>query len=313
VGLNRLTPGAPLLLMIAANMPDVDILAWADGPVSYLQHHRGWSHSLAAIPLLATLPVAIAQALTRKRVRLLAAYLAALIGVASHVALDATNVYGVRLLLPFSSAWFRLDAHHILDVWIWLVLLLSFAAPWLSRLVSSEIGARPESPYPGRVLPAAALVFLLVYTGGKVALHERALLVLESRLYEDAVPRRTAAFPQSANPFRWNGIVESDRSYLLFDLNLLGAFDPDGGRLLYKPAAEPAIRAAGRLPVFRELLAFVQFPYWRVTPAEPDGWQRVEAMDLRFGPPSDPRFIATAILDPGGRVQQAWFEFGIRR
>ncbi|MCC6859942.1 MAG: metal-dependent hydrolase [Bryobacterales bacterium] len=312
-GLNRLTPGAPLLLMAAANMPDIDILAWAGGPLSYLELHRGWSHSLMAIPLLATLPAALTQALSRRRVRLRAAYLAALAGVASHVALDATNAWGVRLLSPFSGAWFRLDAHSLLDVWIWLALLISVAAPWLSRLVGSEIGARPRAAYPGRVLPIAALSFLVLYTGLKVALHERAVLVLDSRLYEDAVPRQTAAFPQPGNPFRWNGVVESDTAYHLFDLNLLGSFDPAGGRLLYKPQIDPAIAAAGRLPVFQGLLEFAQFPYWRVTPAQPDGWQRVEAMDLRFGQPAEPRFLATALLDPRHRVQRAWFEFGLRR
>ena len=48
-------------------------------------------------------------------------YLACLLGVLSHLALDLTNVYGVRLLLPFSSRWLRLDMTDIVDPWILLI------------------------------------------------------------------------------------------------------------------------------------------------------------------------------------------------
>ena len=65
------------------------------------------------------------------------AYLVSLIGVASHLALDLTNVYGVRLLLPFSDRWLRLDLNSILDPWIMAALLLAVLAPALSKLVDA--------------------------------------------------------------------------------------------------------------------------------------------------------------------------------
>jgi len=37
---------------------------------------------------------------------------------------------------------------------------------------------------------------------------------------------------------------------------------------------------------------------------------RVEAMDLRFGDPHSPAFVATAIVDANQRVMRAWFQFG---
>ena len=50
-----------------------------------------------------------------------------------------TNVYGVRLLLPFSSRWLHLDMTEIIDPWILLIFVLAVAAPALSGLVTSEI------------------------------------------------------------------------------------------------------------------------------------------------------------------------------
>ena len=80
----------------------------------------------------------------RRPLRWTGAYLISAIGVASHLALDSTNIYGVRLLLPFSARWFHLDITSVIDIWIWAMILLALAAPLISRLVSSEIGAKTQ-------------------------------------------------------------------------------------------------------------------------------------------------------------------------
>ena len=68
----------------------------------------------------------------------------ALIGVASHLLLDWTNVYGIRLLFPFSSQWFHLDLINLFDLIVWVVLLLAWLGPLMGKLVSGEIGAKRE-------------------------------------------------------------------------------------------------------------------------------------------------------------------------
>ena len=47
--------------------------------------------------------------------------LLALIGCLTHPALDWLNVYGIRLLEPFSSRWFYGDTLFIIDVWLWAI------------------------------------------------------------------------------------------------------------------------------------------------------------------------------------------------
>src|ERR1700761_1053944 len=108
-GLNRLTPGATAILLLSANAPDIDVLAAAGGSLNYLRYHRHLTHSLAALPVLALLVVLLVRIAGRSPIQWAGAFLAAAAGIGSHLLLDYTNMYGIRLLLPFSDSWQRLD------------------------------------------------------------------------------------------------------------------------------------------------------------------------------------------------------------
>lgn len=100
-GLQRFCPRAVWLLVLAANAPDGDIIFAGQGGFSYLQHHRGYTHSLLGAPLMAALTVLVIAGVFRERLPWLRAWLLCLLGLASHLLLDWTNSYGIRLLLPF--------------------------------------------------------------------------------------------------------------------------------------------------------------------------------------------------------------------
>lgn len=312
-GLYRMTPYAGPILILAANAPDMDIAAALGGGLNYLHFHRHLTHSIALLPLVALLPVLVVRLFARRPLNWRGAYLISAIGVASHLALDSTNVYGVRLLLPFSARWFHLDITSVVDLWIWVAILLSLGATAISRLVSSEIGAQ-ERGAPGRRFAIAALLFLVLYNGAHAVLHSRAQAMLEARLYQGAAPLRVAAFPDALNPWRFRGLVETAEFFSLQDLNLRAEFDPNGGRIFYKPEPSPALDAARRTKTFQIFLDFAQYPYWRTLPlSEPENAVSVEAMDLRFGSPLNPGFVATAVLNSRMEVVRAWFTFGTPR
>lgn len=315
IGLKRWTPRAMPILLLAANAPDIDILTAAGGPLNYLHFHRHLTHSLAAMPLMAILPVLLVRWAGRKPVRWLGAWLAALAAVATHLLLDYTNMYGIRLLLPFSGDWLRLDLTSVIDLWIWAVLLLSVAGPFVSRLVGSEIGSRAARPaHYGRGFAWFALAFLLLYNCGRGVLHARAVAVLDSRLYEQTAPLRVAALPNAANPLLWRGIVETRDFYAVEDFNLAGEFDPTRAAVFRKPGPDAAMEAAARTEAFRRFADFSQFPLWRVSPAsEPENGRTVELLDMRFGTPREPGFVATALVDERNRVLKSSFSFGAAR
>ena len=143
-------------------------------------------------------------------------------------------------------------------------------------------------------------------------LHARAVAALESRLYEGAVTTRVAALPGPANPMRWQGLADTGDFYAVESVDLLAGLDPTRALILYKPPPDAAIEAARRTPAFQEFERFSQFPLWRVSPAPDlaDG-RMVQLTDLRFGTPSAPGFIATAILDARLKPVRAWFAWGI--
>jgi inner membrane protein len=258
-------------------------------------------------PVMALLPLLLVRLAARKPIEWKKAYLISLIGVASHLALDLTNVYGVRLLLPFSARWLRLDITSVIDPWIWAVFLLAVIGPALSKLIGSEIGERSR---PSRTPAIVALSFLALYNCARAVIHERAIATVDSRIYNGAPPRRVAAFPRAYNPFVWRGLVEGDSFYSLVDVNVLDIFDPTDRSVFYFPDERDAIRVARQTEVFRDFLAFSQFPVWTVTPiSEPANGFRIEVSDLRFGTSPGQGFTATAILNSQLQVVHTSFQF----
>ncbi len=298
-GLNRFSPRATLILIVAANLPDIDIVSGILGPITYLDYHRGLTHSLALLPLMALFPALLAMGLARSRAGFLGAYLLSLIGVASHLLLDWTNSYGIRLLLPFSGEWLHADLNAIVDVWLWAFLLLAFLGPLLGRLVSSEIGAKPGS---GQGLAIFALSCFLIYDYGRYLAHQRALAALDSRIYDGVSSRRVAAFPDMFSPLKWTGWVETETSFLRFDMNQLFPFDPAASTRVYKPASPAFIDMVRGNETFRVFRKFAIYPMWSVSPAaEPEGATQVELRDQRFP------FVATAVIS--GQSVKVSFHF----
>jgi len=298
-GLNRLTPRATAILLISTNIPDIDIVALAGGGINYLHWHRYWTHALVVAPLLALATVIIVRLFGRKPLPWFAATFVAFLGVVSHLLLDWTNQYGIRLLLPFSGERYRLDNAMLFDLWIYAFFAVCLFAPLLGRLVGGEIGARPK-PSSGQGWAILALVFLCLYFAGRGVIHGRLVEVLNARTSDGSEPIRVAAFPRSSSPFVWSGVVETSSAWHVYTMNaLVGTFDPESGRTLYKPEKNAAIEAAAETPAFREFAQFALFPLWQAVPSsEAENGTQVDLIDLRFS------FHCRAIVDAQNRVRR---------
>jgi len=134
--------------------------------------------------------------------------------------------------------------------------------------------------------------------------------MLDSRIYDGSPPRRVAAFPDTFNPFAWRGVVQGASSYTLLDVNVREPFDPMLGTSFYQPNDNAVIRIASATEAFRVFLDFSQYPVWTIAPElDQPGGLRVQMVDLRFGTPREPGFMAVAILDEQSRVVRSWFSF----
>jgi inner membrane protein len=309
-GLNRLTPRATLLLLLSANIPDIDIAALGKSQFAYLEAHRGLTHSLVALPILAALCVALTAAIYRQRLPWFQAWLAAAIGVASHLLLDLTNSYGIRLLTPFSRQWFHLDINALTDGPILAALAVAAVWPWLSSLVSGEIGEARKST--GQGIAVAVLLLCCGFEVGRYTLHRRALAQLESRLYAGAPALQVAALPTAMNPFHWRGLVQTQAAWLAFNFTTLSQLNTESARTFFRAPPSEAIAAAQRTAEFSYFLYFARFPVWSVQPvavSAGDG-KRVDVTDLRFGEPGRGDFHCVALVNANGGILGSWFTFG---
>ena len=130
-GLEKLSPCATVLCLLAANAPDADIIVLAFGDRwDFLQHHRGITHAIVGVVALAILLPLIFYSVDRvwsrfrnrpPAVRLQGLMLASFIVSATHPLLDWTNNYGIRFLLPWSQKWSYGDLVFIVDPYLWLI------------------------------------------------------------------------------------------------------------------------------------------------------------------------------------------------
>jgi inner membrane protein len=189
-GLDKLSPGATTLCVLAANAPDVDIVVLlTSGRWPFLHHHRGITHSIVGCLVLSVLlPLSfyagdqiISRLKKRKpQVRLGGLMLASVLVTATHPLLDWTNNYGMRFLLPWNPRWWYGDFAFVIDPFIWLCLgsaafllttkttikktlwiLLGVIASYLV-LIASSTQAREGNLIPLRVMWVVVIVALVV-------------------------------------------------------------------------------------------------------------------------------------------------------
>ena len=264
-GLNKRTALATSTLVIANNLPDIDVGVFATNTLA-MSFRRGWTHGVLA---QLTLPIALTGAMLiydryRKKTSpddradakqlLLLSY----VGVLLHVFMDWTNSYGVRLLMPFSERWFYGDALYIVDPWLYLTLGLAW---WLGR----------KHTRAARIGVALAAIYVLTMVGSNViARREVASGLARAGRPADS---RFMVTPVVVNPFRREVVIDVGDRYekgnLWFDP--LPHFRPAGfGIEKGFDAAE--VQPALATPLARAFLRWSRFPFVQVNPSERGVW-----------------------------------------
>jgi len=333
-GAGRGMPGAALTLVLASNVPDIDIVAAFDGgTVAYLAAHRGASHGVAASVGLGALVAAVVtgalwvrgrwrgEPLARPRAVLLRTWALAVLGVLLHIAMDVPTSYGTRVLAPFTGTWYALDWLPIIDVYLWAVLVAGIAWGHFRRG-----GARRSALV---VLTLVAVNYAL--RGG---LHELALadaasatargvsspcaarptLVRHPSVIEASIAGpdsciQAAALPTFLSPLTWRTIRQYPGGYELSERDLFDAAPTD--RIVWIPSESgPLVARARATAIGRVFLDFARFPAARVVQSGPQE-AVVRIADVRFAghpvgwdPDARPRgfFVMTVTLRRDGGV-----------
>ncbi|HEY7913058.1 MAG TPA: metal-dependent hydrolase [Blastocatellia bacterium] len=187
-GLERATPLATTALVVSSNLPDIDVITGTGGTIAYLNHHRGFTHSLVGLALLSLVLTFVLAWVDRKfrlrrdpfrrPLRPVIIFAISYLGGLGHLLMDFTNNYGVRPLIPFSDRWFYGDIIFVVDPWIWLI--LGSAAVWLTTVDPGRAAVLP------RLFIALRLIFWIVVGAGTALVIALALREPAGRL--DPVP-----------------------------------------------------------------------------------------------------------------------------
>ncbi|MDX2182019.1 MAG: hypothetical protein SFV18_20665 [Bryobacteraceae bacterium] len=170
-----------------------------------------------------------------------------------------------------------LDPFPVPDPWIGVIAFLCVAAPLLSRLVGSEIGApRRSSSAPWVV----GLGLIAIWCGVRYVCHTRAIATLEARVYEGRAPKRVAAIPDAWNPLAFRGLVETPALIQEVPVELWSQFDPEAGETYYPPEERAAIEKFEQTAEFARARG-MRWPVTQVIPVE-NAWE-VTRRDLRSG------------------------------
>ncbi len=296
-GLKRFTPRGMATLMIASNLPDVDVLVFATDtlPMSF---RRGWTHGVLAMAVLPAAFAGVMYLLDRarsgaapgapaaSRANLRGLLILSYLGIWVHVFMDFLNSYGVRLLMPFSERWFYGDALYIVDP----ILYLVFTAAIVMGRQQARRGGRPYRV--PRIGVAIAAVYMLVMLGSNFW----ARGVVHAGLTRAGQPADTRFMvtPVIFNPFRREVLIDVggryEKGFVWFEPT--PHFRPAGYGVDVN-ADHPLARVAAQTPAGRGYLRWSRFPFFVVQRVSPP---RVQLNDYRYaGPGGRETWLATTV------------------
>ncbi len=320
-GLERKSPLALPILLIGANLPDAEVVRNLFGG-NYLESHRGISHAPVGILGLSFVLAGAfwlyerrRPATSGRRTKFWLLWGIALAGLATHPFLDYLNDYGIRPLLPFSSAKYYGDLLTLINPWVWLIFgcalfLLTQSRfgriAWLTLgIVCAVVVCAGWSLFEGLLwivsLAAAlwlgrlaqrrrfnpgvvALATFLLFLGGVEWAHESVRRSAE-RLGPGLVPRRVekiSVLPGRPGSIRsWTVVMETAREYYIADVGLQDwGKRPPRFEEYDKNLDNTYYQLARQDPAVAVLIDFARFP--AVTVESTHGSHTVILRDLRY-------------------------------
>lgn len=185
----------------AAGMaPDLDVLIQSPtDPLLFLEFHRHFTHALVFIPVGALIVAGALYRLVRDRLSFSQAYLACLLGYATHGLLDACTSYGTQLFWPFADTRVAWNNVSVVDPF--------FTLPLLALVIVAYRTRRPAATFAG-------IAWALAYLAFGVVQMERAYTVAEA--LADArghTANRLTMKASFGNLLVWKSIYEHNGRY----------------------------------------------------------------------------------------------------
>jgi inner membrane protein len=255
------------LLVVCANLPDIDVLfSLFGGRLFSLQHHRGITHSFFFAPVFASLPATVFYVVGKLRnFKLL--WLTAFLGLVIHIFFDLVTPFGTEIFLPFSATRYSLDWMFIIDP--------IFTALLGLPLLFGKIFQRKR-----KVIALGGGLLVVLYLSMEMISHTSAYNRMERELHDrNIAAMKISALPQPLSIFRWMGLAQTEDGVAQTFFSVLGGSDSLSFAKYENPKDEFVLKALGT-DTGKWYTAFARHPWIRSFQEE--NHHVVEFRDLQF-------------------------------
>lgn len=297
----------------AAAAPDLDVffphifraMGLSDDSLSVAWRHRGITHSLLFVPLMALAGAGLwwwvgglvrrlkspplSAENPRPAFKLLFACL--LVAMLTHPVLDVCTSYGTQLLSPLNDYRFAIDAIGIVDIIFTPLLIVTLVACWILNRKSATAGRRAA-----RVGLALAAMYLLAgFSAGRYLEHH----------YAEPGISAVRAYPQVGAVWLWRVTRRHDDG--AWDVRRVNLLHPgrDYGVLSAPSTDGQWVRRARELPPVKSFYWFAGDEV-RCDMHQEDGLPAVDFHDMRYGPrPESPEsmWVLRVVFGPDGQTR----------
>ena len=192
----------------ACAAPDLDFVIGYAGPVAYLEHHRGVTHSLLLLPLWALLLSWLLAKMLREPRGWRSFYGVTALGLAAHIAGDVITGFGTMVFAPVSSWRAALGTTFIIDLW--------FSGIILAGLLLSLVIRNSRWPAVAASAVLAGYVGFQYVQKGKAL--EFGLAYAKTRNLDKA---EVTAHPRPVSPFNWTVFASTPNEQHFAHVNLV--------------------------------------------------------------------------------------------
>ncbi|PID65935.1 MAG: hydrolase [Gammaproteobacteria bacterium] len=220
---------------VLGTLPDLDVFMHYASDVDNFTHHRGFSHSLLLLPIVALVLLPLLRrfyrAITWGRL-----YLLIVLPLVTHPMLDALTAYGTQLFYPigvsptFFASIFIIDP--LYSLWLLAGVILYLFSPRL------------------RWANSAALIISTLYLGLGIGLQSLAKAEL-AKAYPQTKADQWFVGALTASPLCWHGVYKDEAHYIETAFNVLNPGEMAAQQYsILPPSAYPASADWARLQWF---------------------------------------------------------------
>jgi len=195
--------------LLAAWIPDVDILFGNGDPEFKLLHHRGITTSFFGGLVMALIMAGLYKLISRKTPYVKATLLAYSL-ILTHVWLDLITTYGTQILSPFSNHRFALDGAFIIDPLYTGIMLITVCLAFVMKKWRHRFAF-------------FGMAWIFIYPLGNMAAGAALQQSYAARLDAAGIPYSDVhVTPDALSPRYWKVVTTSGKDYLLDTIDLFG-------------------------------------------------------------------------------------------